>query len=286
MSKAIVILYRVRYNKNVVKEQKKKPKPKGKEEFIMKKELNEFVYNDGEVFVGATKAGTMVFDPEQPAWVFTLAVDGAEPVSYDDDLEWALDELRDDLLSDEEWTFEHDGEEYRAEFDDPDGMVLRFTDSQDNFLGTLSAGTSEEQNELRVMLTLGVDPFEEGWEDGLNNALVPEGWGDDRIIKMWSKTDKSWEREFSTTWDGAQIAVDLIEELGGIEPKDGKLIPNHGDFVFPNPDEDEKAYDEAYRAASEELMTYYDSLSLTEVADEIANITGKSARVYYWVEEN
>lgn len=35
LSKAIVILYRVRYNKNVVKEQKKKPKPKGKEEFIM-----------------------------------------------------------------------------------------------------------------------------------------------------------------------------------------------------------------------------------------------------------
>lgn len=63
----------------------------------MKETLGEFAYVDGEVFVGSTKAGTMVFDPEQPAWVFTLAVDGAEPVSYDDDLEWALDELRDDL---------------------------------------------------------------------------------------------------------------------------------------------------------------------------------------------
>ena len=168
----------------------------------MKETLGEFAYVDGEVFVGSTKAGTMVFDPEQPAWVFTLAVDGAEPVSYDDDLEWALDELR-----------------------------------------------------------------------------------DDRIVKMRSHTDQSWKREFSTTWDGAQIAVDLIEELGGIEPEDGKLIPNHGDFAFPNPDEDEEAYDEAYRAASEELMTYYDSLSLTEVADEIANIAGKSAQLYYWVEE-
>lgn len=68
----------------------------------MKETLGEFTYVDGEVFVGSTKAGTMVFDPEQPAWVFTLAVDGAEPVSYDDDLEWALDNLRDDLLSDEE----------------------------------------------------------------------------------------------------------------------------------------------------------------------------------------
>lgn len=252
----------------------------------MKETLGEFAYVDGEVFVGSTKAGTMVFDPEQPAWVFTLAVDGAEPVSYDDDLEWALDELRDDLLSDEEWTFEHDGEKYEVEFDDLSGMVLRFTDSQNNFLGTLSAGTSEEQSELRVMLTLGVDPFEEGWEDGNNNCLVPEGWGDDRIVKMRSETDRSWGREFSDTWEGAQIAVDLIEELGGIEPEDGKLIPNHGDFTFPNPDEDEEAYDEAYRAASEELMTYYDSLSLTEVADEIADIAGKSARVYYWVEEN
>lgn len=252
----------------------------------MKKELNEFVYNDGEVFVGATKAGTMVFDPEQPAWVFTLAVDGAEPVSYDDDLEWALDELRDDLLSDEEWTFEHDGEKYEVEFDDLSGMVLRFTDSQNNFLGTLSAGTSEEQNELRVMLTLGVDPFEEGWEDGNNNGLVPEGWGDDRIVKMRSETDRSWDREFSDTWEGAQIAVDLIEELGGIESKDGKLIPNHGDFVFPNPDEDEKAYNEAYRAASKELLTYYGSLSLTEVADAIVAIAGNSASLYYWVEED
>ena len=251
----------------------------------MKETLGEFAYVNGEVFVGSTKAGTMVFDPEQPAWVFTLAVDGAEPVSYDDDLEWALDELRDDLLSDEDWTFEHDGEEYEVEFDDLSGMVLRFTDSQNNFLGTLSAGTSEEQNELRVMLTLGVDPFEEGWEDGNNNCLVPEGWGDDRIVKMRSETDRSWSREFSDTWEGAQIAVDLIEELGGIEPEDGKLIPNHGDFAFPNHDEDEEAYDEAYRAASEELMTYYDSLSLTEVADEIADIAGKSARVYYWVEE-
>lgn len=107
----------------------------------MKKELNEFTYEDGEVFVGFTKAGTMVYDEGQPAWVFTLAVDGAEPVSYDDDLDLALDELRDDLLSEDYWTFEHDGEEYHAEFDDPDGMVLRFTDSQDNFLGTLSAGT-------------------------------------------------------------------------------------------------------------------------------------------------
>lgn len=142
----------------------------------MKKELNEFVYNDGEVFVGATKAGTMVFDPEQPAWVFTLAVDGAEPVSYDDDLECALDNLRDDLLSDEEWTFTHDGEEYRVEFDDPDGMVLRFTDAKDNFLGTLSAGTVEEQDEIRVMLTLGVDPFAESWEDGAGSGLDPEGW--------------------------------------------------------------------------------------------------------------
>lgn len=252
----------------------------------MRKELNGFIYNDGEVFAGSTKVGTMVYDAEQPAWVFTLAVDGAEPVSYDDDLDQALDELRDDLLSDEEWTFTHDGEEYEVEFDDPDGMILRFTDDENNFLGTLSAGTSEEQDEIRVMLTLGFDPFEEGWEDGLNNALVPEGWGDDRIIKMWSKTDKSWKREFSTTWDGAQIAVDLIEELGGIEPKDGKLIPNHGDFVFPNPDEDEKAYDEAYRAASKELLTYYGSLSLTEVADAIVAIAGNSARLSYWVKED
>lgn len=45
------------------------------------------------------------------------------------------------------------------------------------------------------------------------------------------------------------------------------------------------AYNEAYRAASEELMTYYDSLSLTKVADEIADIAGKSAQVYYWVKE-
>lgn len=252
----------------------------------MKKTLDEFTYEDGEVFVGSTKAGTMVYNSEQPAWVFTLAVDGAKPVSYDDDLEWALDNLREDLLSDEDWTFEHDGEEYYVEFDDPDGMVLRFTDDENNFLGTLSAGTSEEQNELRVMLTLGVDPFEEGWEDGKgNNGLVPEGWGDDRIFKMWSHTDQSWKREFSTTWDGAQIAVDLIEELGGIKPEDGKRIPNHGDFVFPNPDEDEEAYNKAYRSASEELMTYYDSLSLTEVADEIADIAGKSAQVYYWVKE-
>lgn len=249
--------------------------------------LGEFTYVDGEVFVGSTKAGTMVYDAKQPAWVFTLAVDGAEPVSYDDDLEWALDNLRDDLLSYEEWTFTHDGEEYEVEFDDPDGMVLRFTDDKNNFLGTLSAGTSEEQDEIRVMLTLGVDPFEKGWEDGNgNNALVSEGWGDNRIIEMWSKTDKSWEREFSTTWDGAQIAVDLIEELGGIEPKDGKLIPDHGDFVFPNPDEDEKAYDEAYRAASKELLTYYGSLSLTEVADAIVAIAGNSASLYYWVEED
>lgn len=57
----------------------------------MRKELNGFIYNDGEVFAGSTKAGTMVYDAKQPAWVFTLAVDGAEPVSYDDDLEWALD---------------------------------------------------------------------------------------------------------------------------------------------------------------------------------------------------
>ena len=252
----------------------------------MRKELNGFIYNDGEVFAGSTKAGTMVYDAKQPAWVFTLAVDGAEPVSYDDDLEWALDNLRDDLLSDEEGTFSHDGEEYEVEFDDLDGMILRFTDDENNFLGTFSAGTSEEQDEIRVMLTLGVDPFEEGWEDGLNNALVPEGWGDNRIIEMWSKTDKSWEREFSTTWDGTQIAVDLIEELGGIESKDGKLIPNHGDFVFPNPDEDEKAYDEAYRAASKELLTYYGSLSLTEVADAIVAIAGNSASLYYWVEED
>lgn len=252
----------------------------------MKETLGEFAYVDGEVFVGSTKAGTMVFDPEQPAWVFTLAVDGAEPVSYDDDLEWALDQLRDDLLSAEEWTFEHGGEEYRVEFDDLSGMVLRFTDSQNNFLGTLSAGTSEEQYELRVMLTLGVDPFEEGWEDGNNNGIVPEGWGDDRIVKMRSETDRSWDREFSDTWEGAQIAVALIEELGGINPEDGELIPEHGKFGFPDPDEDEEAYNEAYRAASEELMTYYDSLSLTEVADEIANIAGKSARVYYGVEEN
>lgn len=252
----------------------------------MKKELNEFTYEDGEVFVGFTKAGTMVYDEGQPAWVFTLAVDGAEPVSYDDDLDLALDELRDDLLSEDYWTFEHDGEEYHAEFDDPDGMVLRFTDSQDNFLGTLSAGTSEEQNEIRVMLTLGVDPFEEGWEDGKNNGLEPEGWGDDRIVKMRSETDRSWKREFSDAREGAQIAVALIEELGGINPEDGELIPEHGKFGFPDLDEDEEAYNEAYRAASEELMTYYDSLSLTEVADEIANIAGKSARVYYWVEEN
>lgn len=251
----------------------------------MRKELNGFIYNDGEVFAGSTKAGTMVYDPEQPAWVFTLAVDGAEPVSYDDDLEWALDELRDDLLSDEDWTFEHDGEEYEVEFDDLSGMVLRFTDSQNNFLGTLSAGTSEEQNELRVMLTLGVDPFEEGWEDGKGNAVVPEGWGDDRIVKMRSETDRSWEREFSDTWEGAQIAVALIEELGGINPEDGELIPEHGKFSFPDPDEDEEGYEEAYRAASEELTTYYYNLSLTEVADEIADIAGKSAQVYYWVEE-
>ena len=89
-------------------------------------------------------------------------------------------------------------------------MILRFTDSQDNFLGTLSAGTSEEQDEIRVMLTLGVDPFEEGWEDGNNNGLVPEGWGDDRIVKMRSETYRSWDREFSDTWEGAQIVVALI----------------------------------------------------------------------------
>ena len=105
------------------------------------------------------------------------------------------------------------------------------------------------------------------------------------IVKMRSKADQSWEREFSTTREGAQIAIDLIEELGGIVPEDGELIPGHDEFDFPDMYEDEEAFDEAYRAASEELMTYYNSLSLTELADEIADIAGKSARVYYWVEE-
>ena len=90
----------------------------------MKKELNEFTYEDGEVFVGFTKAGTMVYDEGQPAWVFTLAVDGAEPVSYDDDLDLALDELRDDLLSEDYWTFEHDGEEYRLRLTRNNRLIL------------------------------------------------------------------------------------------------------------------------------------------------------------------
>lgn len=33
----------------------------------MKETLGEFTYVDGEVFVGSTKAGTMVYDAKQPA---------------------------------------------------------------------------------------------------------------------------------------------------------------------------------------------------------------------------
>lgn len=97
-------------------------------------------------------------------------------------------------------------------------------------------------------------------------------------IEVYSQTDKTIKKQISSSFDVALYIVDLLEDFGGITPEDGKRIPDHGNFIFPNPDED--AYGEAYRAAGEELIAYYSELEVHDALDKLIKLAGP-ARLYY-----
>lgn len=99
-------------------------------------------------------------------------------------------------------------------------------------------------------------------------------------ITVYSYTDKTVKKQLNTSFDVALYIVDLLESFGGITPEDGKQIPDHGNFIFPNADEDDEAYGEAYRAAGEELIAYYSELEVHDALEKLIELAG-STRLYY-----
>lgn len=99
-------------------------------------------------------------------------------------------------------------------------------------------------------------------------------------ITVYSQTNKTFKKELNTSFDVALCIVDLLEDFGGVTPENGELIPDHVKFSFPDPDEDEEKYEEAYRAASEELIAYYSEFEVHDALDKLIELAG-SARLYY-----
>lgn len=95
------------------------------------------------------------------------------------------------------------------------------------YLGSVYPATLEDMAAIIADLEAGVDPFDEGWEDGRGNSLTPDGWGVTQATSKDELYDRLWPEE-----DGRG---DFIIRFAGLQ-----------DFGYPLEQQDEPTgWDEA-----------------------------------------